>query len=224
MTKSIDNFLSEIKKLGLPVDTIYDIGAWKGWFSRDTKNNVFPNGNFILFEANPLHINDLNQTGFKYFSTALSKPGIDFVDFYDLGGCTGGSYYKETTSHYDNIKPIKLPCTTLDQLIKDNNLPKPNFIKIDTQGSELDILEGAKSVMDTVDLIYSECPIICYNYGAPDIGDYLDFFKKHGMVPVEIFDIHRKENIVVQVDIMFMKNSTKEKYFGPNIHIRPFLK
>ena len=221
MTQLI-NFLRDIQQKGLKINAVYDIGAWVGHWSKNIKS-VIPEAQFILFEANPAYKNELENSGFIHFcGVALSSPGKKTVNFYN-GTNTGDSYYKETTSIYDNQGTISLDCVTLDELIVTNNLPIPNFIKIDTQGSELDILSGATSILDRVDLIYTECPILCYNQGAPTIQDYIEFFKKHNFVPIDILEKHISENLLIQIDIMFMRNETKEKLLGPNGIIRPFI-
>ena len=210
-----------MSQAGMSIKTVYDIGAWQGGWSRQIKAQALPNSEFILFEANPAYDAELAQSGFKYFRTVLSNPGRKYVEFFN-GTNTGDSYYKETTTIYDNQSSIKLDCTTLDKLIAEHNLPIPNFIKIDTQGSELDVLSGA-SFLDQVDLVYTECPIICYNKGAPTIQEYLDFFKMRNFIPVDIFEIHRGEETLMQIDIMFMKKDAKEQFLAPNIHIRPLV-
>jgi hypothetical protein len=83
-------------------------------------------------------------------------------------------------------------------------------------------LAGAESIIDKVDLIYTECPIIQYNAGSPNISEYLEYFKSKNFIPLDIFEIHNMENTLLQIDIMFMKKETKERVFGPNINIRPF--
>ncbi|MFT4552857.1 MAG: hypothetical protein ACI9S8_001489 [Chlamydiales bacterium] len=42
--------------------------------------------------------------------------------------------------------------TTLDQLVKDKVIPKPNHIKIDVDGFEHKILQGAKKTLESKDL------------------------------------------------------------------------
>lgn len=218
----LHNFLQTVQSSGLQINTVYDIGAWDGNWSRITKAQTIPNADFILFEANPVYAQKLAYTGFKNFcGVALSNPGRTSVEFFN-GTNTGDSYYKETTKFYDNQGSITLPCVTLDQLKISSNLPTPQFIKIDTQGSELDILSGAESFIRDVDLIYTECPIVKYNDGAPNIQDYLNFFKQKEFIPIDIFEIHRGECTLIQIDIMFMKKESKERIFGPNNFIRPF--
>jgi len=218
---SLINLLTDVQNVGLKIDTVYDIGAWVGKWSRDMKDSALPNSNFVLFEANPAYQQILSQSGFTYIcGTALSNPGRESVSFYN-GTNTGDSYYKATTTYYDEQGHIELPCMTLDQVRESLNLPIPQFIKIDTQGSELDILSGA-SFLDQVDLIYIECPIIQYNKGAPDMQDYLNFFKSKKFIPVTLLEVHIHESTLVQIDIMFMRKETKERVLGPNVNIRPF--
>ena len=217
---NLNQFIMQMVSNGLVIDTVYDIGAWNGNWSRNM-HSILPKSKFVLFEANPAYKQEIESTNFTGFcGIALSNPGREFVEFYN-GTNTGDSYYKETTKFYDNQNSIRLPCMTLDMAVKSADLPIPNFIKIDTQGSELDILSGA-SFLDQVDLIYTECPIVTYNKGAPNIQEYLDFFKQRNFIPIDIFEIHRGEETLIQVDIMFMKKETKERLLGINDFIRPF--
>jgi FkbM family methyltransferase len=220
--KLLNGFLENIKTLGLEIQTVYDIGACKGTWSSAVKHNIFPQSEFILFEANTEYKDHLEKTGFKYFNAVLSNPGRTSVKFFK-GLDTGDSYYKESTKWYDSKSSVELPCTTLDNLVTLNNLPNPDFIKIDTQGSELDILSGASTIIENAKLIYCECPIIQYNLGSPNIQEYLNFFKKINFIPVAVLEHHYLENILVQIDIMFMNYNTKNQFLGPTENIRPFL-
>lgn len=218
--ENLAKFLHEINK-DLPINVVYDIGASNGEWSKAIKQHVLPHAEMFLFEANPTHQVDLVRTGFRHLcGTALSKPGIKKVTFYTGGTTTGDSYYKENTSWYNDAKSFNLPCTTLDEVVVQEGIPWPDFIKMDTQGSELDILEGASLVLQQAKLIYMECPIIPYNIGAPNIGDYIEKMRVNSFVPIGIFEIHQAENTLVQVDIMFMANVEKQR-LAPNKDIRP---
>jgi len=219
--KTIINSLRILKSQGLDIENVYDIGACSGNWTHQFKNSVLIDSNFYLFEANSIYKEHLNSSGHFVHMGVLSNPERESVEFYN-GGDTGDSYYKETTKHYDNKKSIILPCRTLDSVVKEFNLPVPNLIKIDTQGSELDILKGASTIINKVDLVYLECPIIQYNNGAPGIGDYISFMKEKRFVPFDVHEIHRSEEVLLQIDILFISEITRDILFGKNIHIKPF--
>lgn len=217
--QNLKNLLDELSRNGLKIENVYDVGACNGSWTRWIKSDVLPDSKFYLFEANPHYLSDLIITGYPFFLNVLSNEGREFVEFYP--GCnTGDSYYKETTKWYDEQKPTRMPCTTLDKLIQEKNLPIPNFLKIDTQGSELDILSAAKSVLGKTELILCEMPIIEYNSGAPNISQYLDFFRDHDYIPIEVIEIHKAEGIVLQLDFAFMLRSAKNEFLGREEMIR----
>lgn len=215
----IEDYFSMFHINGLKINTVYDIGACDGRWSSAVKTFHLPESDFILFEANPAYENILARSGMRFFNKVLSNPGRGNVEFFN-GTNTGDSYYKETTTIYDDKTSISLPTITLDELIDQNNLPIPEFLKIDTQGAELDILSGAKKVIGKTQMILTELPIIEYNKGAPKISDYLDFFKNHDYIPVDITEIHRAEYTLLQLDILFVLREAKNKYLSPNIQIR----
>jgi len=207
------NIINTVKNNGLKFDICYDIGACNGAWTRAMHTNILPSSKFYLFEANQHYLSDLIITGHSFFINVLSNEGREFVDFYP--GCnTGDSYYKETTTWYDDRMPVRMPCTTLDKLIEEKNLPIPNLLKIDTQGSELDILSASKKIIGKTEMILCEMPLIEYNSGAPNISQYLDFFRDHDYIPVELIETHHAEGIVFQLDFAFMLQSAKNEYLG----------
>jgi FkbM family methyltransferase len=213
--------LRKLKANGLEIKTVYDIGACVGRWTAQMKQGVLMDANFYMFEGNPAYKDILASYGHFLHVGILSNPGRDEVEFY-AGTDTGDSYYKESTKHYENKEPTKLPCRTLDSLIQEHNLPTPDFLKIDTQGSELDILAGAESIIDKVDIVYLECPIINYNIGAPSIGEYIAYMKSKRFIPMDVLEIHRSEEVLLQVDILFIHERARNIVFGKNTHIKPF--
>lgn len=216
----LSSFLQEIQQRGLQIKTVYDIGANSGAWSTAMKQSVLRDSYFYLFEGNPQQKDNLDRTGLPYYIGILSNPGRESVEYY-AANTTGDSYYKENTGHYDNQDSQTMPCMTLESLVQTAEMPVPNFIKIDTQGSELDILKGAETILGQVDLIYIECPIIRYNIGAPNIQEYLDYMRSQNFIPMDLLEIHTSEQTLLQVDIMFINKNTKDKLYGQNQYIRP---
>ena len=211
---SLDNYLTQIQQDGLKIDTVYDIGANRGHWGQQVKAGSLKNSFFYLFEGNPEHEQSLKNTGLPYYIGILSSPNQTTVDYYKGGDSTGNSYYKENTYHYEGVAPVTMETRTLESVIQEAELPIPNFIKIDTQGSELDVLSGAENILGQVDLVYLECPIAKYNIGAPNIQDYLSYMRGQGFVASSLLEIHEGDHLLVQVDIMFINMRTRERLYG----------
>jgi FkbM family methyltransferase len=216
---NIHDFFIFLQRNGMNILNVYDIGACRGEWSTQMKFGGLKASNFYLFEANREYSPILANTGFPHYINVLSSPGRKTVTFYKKLS-TGDSYYKENSEHFNNVESVEVPCKTLEQVMWENNLPVPDLVKMDTQGSELDILMGAESLIGKTHLFYVECPIVRYNIGAPNIQEYLDFFIGREYIPVDLFEIHRGENTLIQVDIMFMLKETKERYLGKNEFVR----
>jgi FkbM family methyltransferase len=213
LKKKTHALLAHINKHICPLQHVFDIGAHRGAWSVEL-NSVLKKSNFYLFEANPLFEPSLSSTGFPYFLSVLSDRETT-VDFYFKNG-TGDSYFKENTEHYRDVVPTPTATTTLDALVLKEKLPYPNLLKLDTQGSEIDILRGARNVIENVSIIYVECPIQPYNLASPEIADYLDFFRAIDFVPLELGEVHYFNNALIQVDLLLAARRVHERLIKRN--------
>ena len=203
---NLKNIVQKMKRAGHIIDSVFDIGANKGKWTEEWLL-VCPSATFSLFEANPYHYRPDNlDVKHKWFNIVLSKPGIDNVEFYSINN-TGDSYYKENTTHYNQSVKLNLKANTLDKIVNTFNLIPPQLIKLDTQGSEVDILLGAEHTLKTADIVVCEMPILEYNIGAPMFNDYLTIFKSLDFIPVCIDQEHFSKGSLLQIDMVFLKSS-----------------
>ena len=198
LTNYFRNNSDEIKNIKI----IFDIGANQGAWTQQIMK-LFNMGKFYLFEANVSNNKYLESKSLNFYNVLLSDK-VEKKIFYSLNS-TGDSYLKQKKG-FKKAKKIKLESNTLDKFIKLKKIPKPNFIKIDTQGSEIDILKGSKSILKNCKFILLECPIIQYNENSPNILDYLNFMKSIKYLPVELIEKHIHKKLLIQVDILFKKN------------------
>ena len=117
----------------------------------------------------------------------------------------GDSYYIEQTNFYDDVKERLVDTNTLDFIVENEKLKLPDFIKIDTQGSEIDILKGSPKALLNCKLIYLECPIIEYNLGSPNFYEYIKYLNSIDYLPYEICELHYIDEVLVQVDLLFIR-------------------
>jgi FkbM family methyltransferase len=194
---------------GFEPKNILDIGALDGRWSLAMKQ-LFPNANFTLIEANADAEEMLKQTGFEYYISALSYDARQNVPYYKLPGMAGNGLYKENT----HLKPtrIRINTKTLDQMFSEDR--KFDLIKLDVQGSEMDILSAGKRVMSHASMIVSECQIVEYNKGTPYLLDMMKFFDENNFNLLDIVDLlYGKNPVLMQVDALFRN---REKFpFDP---------
>lgn len=198
--REYEYLLKYLIKNCLKINVVYDVGAHKGRWTKWNKK-ILNKSEFILFEANEIHAKKLEKLKSRFFIQVLASEDKE-VKFYRKGG-TGDSLYLENTDHYDGRAELVL-AKRLDTLINENKLPSADYIKLDVQGAELDILRGATDTLKHCSLVYMECPIIEYNIGSPKLNEYLIFMEQLGFRPLKIFEQHVHSGILIQIDIMFI--------------------
>lgn len=202
--QKLNSIILHLLENSIEIENIYDVGAFQGKWTKQMNETCLKKSRFFMFEANienEIHLKNLDH---KYFINVLSDK-TKSVKFYSKSH-SGDSYYLEKTKFYeDTIKPKSLLTTTLNDIQKTQNIPLPDFLKIDTQGSEIDILIGANKILKNCKIILLECPIVSYNIGAPPLQKYIDYLDKIDFLPLDITEIHHLDKVLVQVDIIFLK-------------------
>ncbi|WP_338792589.1 FkbM family methyltransferase [Bernardetia sp. MNP-M8] len=142
---------------------VFDVGANYGTHSILFLANGIPT---ITFEPNPAcydsfdkmaTINNLNYNlekvavGDKESRETLIFPEKDTW----LGSIT--KEYASTINTFEKVKSIEIDVITLDNYTKSKN-SIPDFIKIDTEGFEINVIEGAKNLLQNNPIIITfEC-------------------------------------------------------------------
>lgn len=182
---------------------ILDIGANDGWWYRSMQLQ-YPAAEFVLVEANPYNEPALRALGVDYKIACLSDK-VKEVKFYTTKSSptsTGASYYRENTEHFadSEVEILELTTTTLDLLFPTETF---DFIKMDVQGAEVDILNGGKNLVRSASKVLLEVPIegVEYNIGAPTRKTYLDLMAALGFTTFEVVENIRN----LQEDILFTK-------------------
>jgi FkbM family methyltransferase len=185
------------------IENILDVGANTGEFSLSI-NSIFPLAKIFMVEANyncEKYLKALPQ--FNYTIQLLSNE-IKQVDFYLNNKnliSTGSSYYLEDTEHFrpENLVIEKRLTSTLDSVFPD---AKFDFIKLDTQGSELDIIAGGEKCIKNCKAILIECSTKNYNIGSPLMDETIKKLYSLGFTNSENIS---ELNHVGQLDILFWK-------------------
>jgi len=183
---------------------ILDIGANIGQFHQLAKQ-TFPEAFIFSIEASLDCESSLKELTDNYYIGLLAKDTSEY-DFYsrkDAPTGTGNSIYRELTHFYsdDQLEIIKQKGIKLDDLFESDS--EFDLIKIDTQGSELDIITGGINLCKKAKGILLEVSLTQYNQGAPLYREVLTFMKEFGFRPEAILDESRNHGSHPQ-DILFI--------------------
>lgn len=158
----------KLQEFNLSPKTILDIGANVGEFANASRV-LWPDAKVTMVEANKNCEEPIKAFLNEYYIEVLgSEEGKD-VDFFmtsENPTGTGNSIYKEVSTHYADDKLIidKRKMKTLANLFGDRTF---DLIKMDTQGSELDIICGGEELVKRAKWVIIEVSMAQYNEGAP---------------------------------------------------------
>ena len=201
----IVNALQKLKSFGFEPKNILDIGANKGKWTLEIKKKVFSKAEYTLIEA--IDYEELDKLSVKHDNINYKNILLDeiehFVTWYEKRN-TGDSLFKENTGYFDDCKEIKRSATTLDLIFNKNEVFE--LIKIDCQGAEIPILKGGNRLIQKSSVIILEVPFMGeYNIGAPNFYEHINYMENIGYRVFDIVELHRVDNILIQIDIIFIK-------------------
>jgi FkbM family methyltransferase len=134
---------------------IFDIGANKGHYTLmliDNLKSKFKDKTLVfhLFEPQPIQLLQEVLNDHSELNIIINKNAVGNKNgFIELFSESEGSEHATTVDRvltdnhkYKNFATNLVPMIRLDQYMIDNNLGYINFIKIDTEGNEFDVLKG----------------------------------------------------------------------------------
>ncbi len=96
----------------------------------------------------------------------------------------------------------------LDQLIAPARLMRPVLLKIDVQGSELDVLRGAAAVLEAVDSVLVECSFVEFYRGQALAGEVVAFLHGRGFrLGAVCSPTSDRDGRVMQADFLFERTA-----------------
>jgi len=209
---SIDHRFSVLKNSGVVISHLLDIGAYRGEFTKIVKKH-WPAVTAWQIEADERQQPWLQTDAIFSLLSDQSNRELDFFTLNNENSITtGSSVYKELTQYYKNPIVVKKRTTTLDDISKRvnfrGNWKNSGLIKLDTQGSELDILRGAENFLSTYQpkYILIEASVKPYNLEAPLVGDVIEYMRSKGYQIVDLMHcLYDSSESLLQIDILFNK-------------------
>jgi FkbM family methyltransferase len=193
-----------LKSLGFNPRTILDIGAYHGSWS-EVMWHVWPDAQYHLVEGNEECRYKLSETGFS-FDIALLSDQVKEVIYHksQTGSGEGNSMYPEKSVY--PFSPEVVRTQRLDNLLSGQTF---DLVKIDAQGSELDIVRGGLDLIGRTMLVQLECQVQTYNAGAPTAAESIIYMDSIGFRLYDITEYHlNSRQMLIQADFLFARKDS----------------
>jgi FkbM family methyltransferase len=165
------NYLHRLKAEGFEPKVIYDIGSCALHWTKVARE-IWPSAIFVLFEASSEMEFLYSEYKETYHIGCLSDEDDKIVKFYENPYYPGGnSYYREIGSancdfFFPKDKYLEKRTMKLDNVVKERGFLLPDFVKIDVQGAEIDIIRGGINTLKHAKRMIVELQHKEYNEGA----------------------------------------------------------
>ena len=179
---------------------ILDIGANIGQWYREIQT-MFPDSEVFSIEANPNCEHQLMQINPNYLITFLGKEEsiIDFHTPKNNPLSQGGSFYIENSDHFNEYETQQLSVVTLDSLNQEFD-----FIKMDVQGAELDIIKGGLKTILNSSILQLELGVLDYNIGSPQASEIISYLYNLDFHLFDIGSLYYWDGYLNQSDMLFI--------------------
>jgi FkbM family methyltransferase len=196
------------------VKNIFDVGANRGDFTSEYMH-LFPNARIHCFEPNPSTCETL-KTRFKEYPNIMThNVAVSNVrgvaDFCCNKECATDSLLKpspEWKKWVDGKNDallltscIRARTISLDQFCHDQSIEKVDILKIDTQGAEFLVLEGAHNLLQkkAVHVIITELMFVPVYAGQPYYYDICSRLADYGYDLVNLYNCRYDDDTALQM-------------------------
>lgn len=212
-------FKDQLKIIGSNSVTIFDVGACTGEVTFQY-NYLFRNSIIYSFEPfipsfEILQKNTSKLPNIKCFNVALSDVSgqIDFHVNKSYTTCSILATHPDSGKNWNEealctTEKIKINSITLDDFIVQNQIEKIDILKLDTQGTEYQIIEAAsKSIsQNKISLIYLEIIIMTTYQQQKSFDEILLLLRSKGFVLYNLYNYsYTNLGELRQVDAIFTR-------------------
>lgn len=204
---SMTSALRAFTALSRTPGTVFDVGAAHG---TPDLYQAFPSSEFVLIEPLSEFHAELSQVA-QHLSKARviplavgAAPGREI--FHVHPDLVGSSFHLEPDDQSVNGVGRSVEVKTLNMLVPELGLRPPFFVKIDTQGHESEVLNGASEVLTETTGVILEISLFNFFADAPNVALVIQQMADFGFVLYDIFDRRYRllDGALGQVDALFV--------------------
>lgn len=200
--------------IDLEYRTIIDVGANKGQFAAFALAR-WPQARVICFEPLPVPRTRLaSVTGGAAEIHALAlgitegDAEMHIASREDSSSLLPLGEAQKSLFHMKEMQRLNVPVQRLDTVLAKEVLVGPILLKIDVQGFEYEVLEGARGLLNRIDAVYVECSFIELYTGQKLASDVSHLLESFGFAKADRFNGHvGADKALIQADFLFLNEA-----------------
>lgn len=199
---------------------IFDVGAYHGYVAKDMLR-LFPGAEVIAIEADPLAFQEMqkvcrNEPRMRLVNRAISDLSGTISFHRNENAATNSllaftedpaarSSWAHATS-FDSLETITVEAATIDQVSSELKIDRIDLLKLDVQGAELKVLNGAWRLLGegAIRYVYAEMLMEKSYKGQPTPSEFLRAFESHGFSVHNMYNpMNSTSGKMLQCDVLF---------------------
>ena len=180
-------FFKHLKSLGFDVKTVVDVGIA---FGTSPIYDAFPRAKYFLVEpvaeCRPMLEQLKQRLDAEYFLVAAGAENGE-ITFNVHDDISGSSIFAQVEGKALDGEARKTPMRRLDSLLPEK-LEHPVFLKVDTQGAEIEVLKGLGARINEIDLMILETTMMPMRHGIPQFADIVRFCDEVGFAVYDVLE------------------------------------
>lgn len=200
--------LAHARRIGFAPRTVVDVGVARG---TPELYEAFPEARHVLVE--PLdealpHIRAIAARYTKVEHVPAAAAGTDGrIAIHVPRDMERASTYWERDFVAAEVTRREYPAVTLDRIRDERRLEAPILLKVDVEGAELAVLEGARDTLAHTEYVILETALFDFHPGAPMTADVVGWMRERGFVPYDVLSMQHRplDGAVSTLDLAFVK-------------------
>jgi FkbM family methyltransferase len=193
----------------LSIDCIFDVGANIGQYHDFLRDKVLYEGVIVSFEPVARHVEILraraqSDSNWRIEGCALGATtgtmqinvmkSDQFSSFLEPDHSSTGDYTRLNVP--DHIEPVAV--RTLDEVLpklRDQLRFERPYLKLDTQGFDIEVLRGAKQSLSAVHALQTEASVVHIYKGMPGYMQTIDYLTERGFDITGMYPVSRDRRL-----------------------------
>jgi|688.fasta_scaffold60054_3 FkbM family methyltransferase len=207
----LEGLFNNFKTMGFEPKHIIDVGANHGTWTREVLKFV-PGAYFTLVEP---------QNWLRFSFEDLLK-GNSKISYLPVGAGKNSGCFKFTIVDRDDscsfkyseeeaiargFEQVEIPVITLNEIVNNNsNIPFPDLVKIDAEGLDIEVLEGAADLFGKTEVFMVEVAVFSKSFDNT-CQKMINYMADKGYMLFDITDLNRpfKPNVLWLMELVFIR-------------------